>query len=108
MSMIAYQGETVTCDNGHEICDVAQDICRYSAANAELFTAWRLGVPPEDEQPMRCRCNVCEAEFIRPMSMNPPPPPRTGLQCLRPWLTEAEFAYMARGLQIHVGREWRR
>ena len=28
--MIAYKGETVTCENGHAICEVAQDINRFS------------------------------------------------------------------------------
>ena len=27
--MIAYKGETVTCENGHAICDVAQNIGRF-------------------------------------------------------------------------------
>jgi hypothetical protein len=52
--------------------------------------------------------SICGAEFIRPMSKEPAPPQRTGLRCFRPWLTEAEFAYMARGLQLHIGNEWRR
>jgi hypothetical protein len=105
--MIAYKGETVTCENGHEICEVAEDVSRYSGAKAELFTSWRMGVPPPGIEPMRCHCDVCGAEFIRPVSRASPPPQRSGLQCLRPWLTEAEFAYMARGLQLHIGSEWR-
>jgi hypothetical protein len=105
--MIACKGETVTCENGHEICDVSQDVNRYSVAEVRLFTAWRMDVPP-DMPPMHCLCGICGAEFIRPMSMDPPPPSRTGLQCLRPWLTKAEFAYFARGLQLHVGSQWRR
>jgi hypothetical protein len=105
--MIAYKGETVTCENGHEICDVAQDIGRYSSANAEMFTGWRRGMSSEDERLMRYCCS-CGAEFIRPMSREPAPPQRAGLQCIRPWLTEAEFAYMARGLQLHIGDAWRR
>ncbi|WP_262270023.1 hypothetical protein [Microvirga yunnanensis] len=106
--MIAYKGETVTCENGHVICDVADDINRYSGAKAELFTDWHMDLTSDDGQPMPCRCVVCGAEFIRPMSLEPSPPPRTGLQCLRPWLTEAEFAYMSRGLQLHIGNVWRR
>jgi hypothetical protein len=105
--MIAYKGDTVTCENGHEICDVTQDIGRYSGANAEMFTAWRRGMSSEGDQLMR-HCSICGAEFIRPMSKHPAPPQRTGFQCFRPWLTEAEFAYMARGLQLHIGNEWRR
>jgi hypothetical protein len=105
--MIAYKGETVTCENGHEICDVAQDISRYSAAGVGMFTAWRTTAPSEEGQVMQWRC-VCGSEFIRPMSTKPQPAQRTALACLRPWLTEAEFAYMARGLQLHVGNDWRR
>ena len=105
--MIAYKGEMVTCENGHEICEVVQDIGRYSGANAEMFAAWRIEVSSEGDQLMRFHC-PCGAEFIRPMSKEPAPPQRTGLRCFRPWLTEAEFAYMARGLQLHIGNEWRR
>lgn len=53
--MIAHKGETVTCENGHEICDVAEDISRYSYAEIGLFTAWRMGVPSDAVQSMSCR-----------------------------------------------------
>jgi hypothetical protein len=51
--MIAYQGETVTCENGHEICEVAEDVSRYSGAKAELSSGWRMGDPPPGVEPMR-------------------------------------------------------
>jgi hypothetical protein len=57
--MIADKGETVTCETVHEICDVGEDIHRYSSTKAEMFTAWRTDAPSEDGRPMRCRCVVC-------------------------------------------------
>ena len=54
--MIAYKGETVTCENGHAICDVAQDINRFSGRSGlELFTAWRGdGNPGWNSREQRC------------------------------------------------------
>jgi hypothetical protein len=104
--MIAYKGETVTCENGHAICDVAQNIGRFSGCGLELFTAWRGdGNPAWD--PRGQRCPDCGGEYIRPMSLDPPPA-REGWRRAMPWLSDEERAYQARGLQLHVGTGWRR
>ena len=59
----AHAGETVTCENGHPICDFARDVYRGMMQDPPRdFTNWRQVVPVVGERliPM---CAVCGASF---------------------------------------------
>lgn len=82
MTIIAKAGDRVTCELGHHICDVAEDI-KACAPGPMLkqFTNWR-GYVPLSGRPVH-DCNICGRKFIR-------------------WT-----AGLLGGCQLHVKGEWR-
>lgn len=55
-------GEIVTCENGHEICEVACDIHRDDELKAEQFRNFRQIEQPKDGDPM-LPCKICGGAY---------------------------------------------
>lgn len=83
MKFLARKGEVVTCENGHEICDVVVDIAAGDAVRSSgQFANWRSGMPePKPSEPL-APCAVCGARWAGK------PPGFTGSV-------------------LHIGKEWR-
>jgi hypothetical protein len=63
--LIARKGEIVTCENGHEICDVAEDIEASSIVRRNQFTAWRQPEHAAGDGPAAIGpCTVCGARWV--------------------------------------------
>lgn len=78
--LIAKEGELVTCENGHPICTVAEDIHTETVVDRSQFRDWTWDYSPEYATPIP-PCPQCGKLFIR-----------TNL-----WF----------GNDLHVGNEWR-
>ena len=80
--LYASKGEVVTCENGHEICDMAKDVFVDDCLMVEQFENWRNQKPP-----MPCEvitpCQTCGAPFVK---------------------SEMPFG----GTWLHINGEWRR
>lgn len=61
--LIARAGEVVTCENGHEICDVARDIFLHDHVSPSQFTNWRNQPAPQPGENIR-PCHECGADYI--------------------------------------------
>lgn len=62
--LYAKAGEIVTCENGHEIATVRQDIFRYTRAKRDQFS-WREGAEPELCTPYSANvCPHCGGRYI--------------------------------------------
>ncbi len=84
MGIFAKAGELVTCENGHEICEVATDLHTQAKITASQFRNWRF---PIDTTPGNTvpNCPQCGAKF-----MGHPEPDK-----------------FPEGGKLHVGDEWR-
>ena len=61
----AWSGETVTCENGHPICDFARTVLLGDIQNpSEDFCNWRQEEPTVGQLPLP-RCAVCGGEFVK-------------------------------------------
>ena len=58
----AYQGETVTCVNGHTICKFAEHVCVGDIFRPTDLTDWEQEEPKVGQIPLP-RCNVCGGRF---------------------------------------------
>jgi len=61
----ARKGESVTCINGHPICDIAHDIYSGDARGKSDFTNWHQPEPGISESVAGLRCKVCRGAWIR-------------------------------------------
>jgi len=64
---IASKGQIITCTNGHEICELAQDFFMDQDVNPDLFISYR---PPqqiitESHRINEIQCQVCGAQWIQ-------------------------------------------
>lgn len=59
----AVRGETVTCTNGHEICDVAQDLTAEMTLRVNQFDNWRIKKPESGDG--ISVCPICGADYLR-------------------------------------------
>jgi hypothetical protein len=61
------KGEIVTCENGHEICEVSTDLYRTSPVNSSDFINFKNGIQPVQHQRVdeNNKCTICDAEWIR-------------------------------------------
>ena len=60
--IFAKKGELVTCDKGHPICRVAEDIDRGGRITTKLFDEWTITPPKPFEKIEPCWCG---SEYIR-------------------------------------------
>lgn len=58
MKVFLERGTTVTCENGHPICEVAFPLRRYTAPSATDFMNWRGAVPGEHDAIQPCACGA--------------------------------------------------
>jgi hypothetical protein len=58
----AAAGETVTCTNGHPICEFAKDAMSGETFSSSYLTNWRQKEPKVGQTPIP-RCAVCGAPF---------------------------------------------
>ena len=61
----ARAGETVTCINGHPVCDIARDIVDYERHSPSHFTNWRQPEPDKSMHITAIRCTECRGVWIR-------------------------------------------
>lgn len=102
--MIAFKGETVTCENGHAICDVTQDINERSSMKLQQFTAWHGEDHGREFATGHCR--ICGAAFLR-TSLPPLSVRDEAWHRAMPWMSDDDRAHQARRIQLHIGTEWR-
>ncbi len=80
MRTIASVGEIVTCEQGHEICDVVQPIMTNQALSKTVFGNWRPN------------CEAGEGALIPPCPV-----------CRSLWIDFTMYGPS----RLHVGTEWR-
>ena len=61
----AKAGEIVTCETGHEICEVAKTLHVGDLIQAEQFINWRDREAPEPRDPIDAYCKTCGERYIR-------------------------------------------
>lgn len=61
----ARAGETVTCINGHDICDIARDIANDERHSPSQFANWRQPEPSTSTHITAIRCAECRGVWIR-------------------------------------------
>ena len=61
--LIAKAGEIVTCESGHEICDVAEDIYGHGRIASKQFANFRWDYAPKSGETVP-NCPQCGARFI--------------------------------------------
>lgn len=61
----ARAGETVTCLNGHPICDVAHDIADDERHSPAHYTNWRQPEPDRNTHVTAIRCAECRGVWVR-------------------------------------------
>lgn len=90
MTVIVKKGETITCAEGHPICDLAEDVVSGTLIRVALFENWRDGKAHSGpEMPLCPTCGRFWMGFAHRMAKEyGVTPPRTGVL-------------------IHVGDEWR-
>lgn len=66
----AKQGETITCVNGHPICDIAHDIHVGDGRMSLDFTNWRIPEPQTTDSLEAIRCRECRGVWLRVDSNN--------------------------------------
>jgi len=80
--LYASKGEVVTCENGHEICELSKDVFVDDLIMVEQFENWRNQKPP-----MPCEvitpCQTCGARYL---------------------MSEIPFG----GSWLHINGQWRR
>jgi len=61
-------GTVVTCEQGHEICELKGWLSLGMVFDASSLVEWRPGQekPPPGIQASACRCSVCGGAWIRP------------------------------------------
>ena len=63
--LFAKAGETVTCENGHPICDAAHDLVYGELQDPPNdWTNWRQPEPPIGTLPAEALCVVCGAQWF--------------------------------------------
>ena len=62
--MIAWEGDPITCENGHIICRAARDIADASKVGMRDFREWRLGMPYLMDIWVDC-CLRCKTPFAK-------------------------------------------
>lgn len=73
MSTYAQRGEQVTCENGHPIADIVEDMVRGipsdNRCNARLstFDNWRNTVVPQSGEPItgKAVCSACGGSWLK-------------------------------------------
>ena len=60
------RGSVIICPNGHEICELIDDISKDELFWDRKFGNWRPGVkvPKWGTSKTKCRCPVCDAQWI--------------------------------------------
>lgn len=81
--LYASKGEVVTCENGHEICELSRDVFVDDPIIVEQFENWRNQEPPKPYEIIK-PCQTCGARFI----------------------DTAQYPYG--GSWLHINEEWRR
>ena len=61
--LYASEGEVVTCENGHEICELSRNIFVDDRIMVEQFVNWSNQEPPEPHEVIK-PCQTCGARFI--------------------------------------------
>lgn len=61
MSVYAFKGERITCENGHHICTVAHTINKGQAQRDDDFEDWQQPEPAMDTFP---KCDKCGGKFF--------------------------------------------
>lgn len=66
MTVIGRCGDIVTCENGHEVCELLEDIDTTQTASADALGLWRLGQvkpSPGERIDQSSRCGICDARW---------------------------------------------
>jgi hypothetical protein len=71
-------GEVVTCESGHEICELSSDIYVGGPVESKIFINWRNQEPAQARDPFTT-CTTCDKPYIRGIG----------------------------GAQLHIDGEWR-
>jgi hypothetical protein len=66
----AAAGETITCLNGHPICDIAHDIHVGDGRSRHNFTNWRQPEPDRKTPMSSLVCTECRHVWVRADSHN--------------------------------------
>ena len=59
----ALKGDEVTCENGHVICEVAENIKLGDMHKTSHFTRWRQSKPQPYDTEDKVKCGVCGAKY---------------------------------------------
>lgn len=63
--VFAIPGEIVTCENGHNICEVAKELRRWETVTAaDSFKNWTFEYTPKAGTPVP-KCPTCGRRFIK-------------------------------------------
>lgn len=82
MNLYASKGEVVSCENDHEICDMAKDVFVNDRIMVEQFENWRNQESPKPNDVIT-PCKICGAPFV---------------------VSELPYG----GTWLHINGEWRR
>ena len=58
-------GDIVTCENGHDVCDVVQEIHVHDVIRASHFGNWRDIEAPTAGDPLLRECPLCNGRFMK-------------------------------------------
>ena len=66
-TVYAEKGEILTCEKGHEICELRRNVDRHGIVYASDFINFRNGniAPTPDNYVGQLSCNICGSGYIR-------------------------------------------